>query len=79
MQPLAIYGSKTNTNLSRSISLSIIDQYGIEIPLQNVTSIYHLNQSTFHFQSLNITSDLPISIHFEIEPLNVNLSIADLQ
>ncbi|CAF1144423.1 unnamed protein product [Adineta ricciae] len=103
MKPMAIHGKswlKTQTNLSRSISLSINDQNGIEMPLetdlstpieffiprdpyleippmilQNVTSIYSLNRSSsFHFQYLNITNDLPISIHFEIKPLNINLS-----
>ena len=88
MEPMAIYGKsriKTNTNLSRSISLSILDENGNEIPFQtsDSTTIEFLiprdpnlqippmistNQS-FHY--LNLTSDLAISIHFEI---NANFS-----
>jgi hypothetical protein len=103
MQPLAALGNSTdqlNTNLSRSISLSILD-YNLnevsiqtnlshpieliiphdpnliipEMNLQNVTSM----NSTFHNQLfnllyVNITSSLPISVHFEIQPLNTNVS-----
>jgi hypothetical protein len=100
MKPLASFGSSTsqpNTNLSTSISLSILDQYGNEVPiqtnlsqpieiiiprdpnliipsmyLQNVTSIPH-NQ-IFNLHYVDITSTLTVSIHFEIHPLNTNLS-----
>jgi len=101
MEPLASYGKspfQSKTNLSRSISLSILDQNGKEIPirtnnsnpieiliprdpnliippmiLQNITSSSPHNQ-TFDFHHLNITTSLPISIHFEIDPLDANLS-----
>ena len=100
MEPLASYGksrSASITNLSTSLSLSILDENGKEIPLRtslsqpieiliprdpdliipprtlhNVTATPH-NQS-FNFHHLNITSALPISVHFEIEPLGANLS-----
>lgn len=100
MEPLASYGKSrfsSNTNLSRSISLSILDHYENDIEIetnisnpfefiiprdpnllipsmiyQNVTSILH-NQS-FNFHYLNIKSILPISIHFEIDPQDKNLS-----
>ena len=42
MKPLASFGNSTiesNTNLSTSISLSILDQYGNEIPVQ--TNLSH--------------------------------------
>ena len=100
MQPLASSGNSTsqsNTNLSTSISLSILDQNGNEISietnhshpielfiprdptfiispmiLQNVTSTPH-NQS-FNIHYVNITSILPISVHFQIHPLDTNLA-----
>ncbi|CAM4949155.1 unnamed protein product [Rotaria socialis] len=103
MQPLASYGnsqSDLKTNLSRSMSLSILDQDKNEISiqtdfdnpieiiiirdpnfilpsmtLQNVTS-YDSNphNQLFDLYFINITSNLSISIHFEIHPLNTNLS-----
>jgi hypothetical protein len=103
MNPLASFGSsksESNTNLSRSISLSILDQNGNEISvetnanqsieimiprdpnliispmnLQNVTSINSTNQNLlFYLNYINITTSLSISIHFEIHPLNPNIS-----
>jgi hypothetical protein len=102
MEPLASYGKspfQSKTNLSRSISLSILDQNGTEIPfrtknsnaiemiiprdpnliippmiLQNITSSSSPHNQTFDFHHLNITTSLPISIHFEIDPLDTNLS-----
>jgi len=83
MEPLAIYGRsliETNTNLSRSLSISILDEKGNEISFEtNSDSIEFfiprdpnlrippmiLTNETFH--SLNLTTDLPISIHFEIK------------
>jgi len=83
MEPLAVYGRsliETNTNLSRSLSISILDDSGNEIPFEtNSDSIEFfiprdpnlriprmiLTNKTFH--SLNLTTDLPISIHFEIK------------
>ena len=83
MEPLAIYGRsliESNTNLSRSLSISILDESGNEIPFEtNSDSIEFfiprdpnlqippmiLTNKTFH--SLNLTTDLPISIHFEIK------------
>ena len=100
MEPLASYGkslSQTNTNLSTSVSLTILDQNETEVSiqttldnpieiiiprdpnllippmiLQNVTSTLH-NQS-FDLHYVNITSFLPISVHFEIYPFDTNLS-----
>jgi hypothetical protein len=100
MGPLASFGnsqSQPNINLSTSISLSILDQYGNELPvqtnlshpieihiprdpnlilspmiLQNITSIPH-NQ-LFNLQYVNITSIQPISVHFEIGPLNTSVA-----
>jgi len=83
MEPLAVYGKsliESNTNLSRSLSISILGQNGNEIPFEtNSDSIEFfiprdpnlqilpmiLTNKTFH--SLNLTTDLPISIHFEIK------------
>ena len=83
MEPLAVYGKsliESNTNLSRSLSISILDEKGNEIPFEtNSDSIEFLiprdpnlrippmilTNETFH--SLNLTTDLPISIHFEIK------------
>jgi hypothetical protein len=99
MQPLASADqskSTSNTNLSRSISFSILDQNGNEVSietnstnpieliiprdpnlmissmiLQNVTSTPH--QQLFNFHYVNITSTLPISVHFEIHPLDATI------
>jgi hypothetical protein len=101
MQPLAPLGasqSQANTNLSTTISLTVLDQYENEIPihtndeqpieffiprdpnvivppmiLQNVTS-----ESTEQFFHLNLNqfvrnSNLTVSLHFEIRPLNISL------
>ena len=103
IQPLAALGKgrwQSNTNLSRSISLSLFDQYGNEIPmrtnasqpieliiprdpnlvlpsmtLQNVTGLTTTPHSQlFNLHFVNITSTLPVSVHLEIHPLNINLS-----
>jgi hypothetical protein len=103
MKPLALFGNSTvesNTNLSRSISVSILDQYGNEISIQTNLSnlieilisrdpnllisemifqnVLSLNSDTHHqifnLHYVNITSTLPVSIHFEIHPLNTNLA-----
>jgi hypothetical protein len=102
VQPLASFGnsrSQSNTNLSRSISLSLFDQNGNEIPiqtnvnhpiefniprdpnlvipsmtLQNVSSLNATpHQQLFNLCFVNITNPLPVSVHFEIHPLNTNL------
>ena len=99
LKPLASFENGSNTDLSRSISLSLLDQNGndlgfslnenqfirflvprdpnVEIPemnLQNVTSInlssYHL---IFNYHFINITTiSLPISVHIEIQPIDIN-------
>ncbi|CAF0785734.1 unnamed protein product [Adineta steineri] len=100
IDPLASFGNFQNTNLSRSISLSIIDQNGNEVSfeahqnnpiqliiprdpnvlipsmyLQNVTSINStINNLLFNYHYINITSSLPISVHFEIHSLNRSLA-----
>jgi len=83
MKPLAVYGGsliESNTNLSRSLSISILDENGNEIPFETSSNPIEffiprdsnlrippliLTNKTFH--SLNLTTDLPISIHFEIK------------
>ena len=83
MEPLAVYGEsliETNTNLSRSLSISILNENGNEIPFETTSNPIEffiprdpnlqipsmiLTNKTFH--SLNLTTDLPISIHFEIK------------
>ena len=92
LEPLASFGNSksltANTNLSRSVSLSMADQNGnpieIMIPrdpnlvippmiLQNVTSNDSTpHQQLFNLHYVNLTSSLSISIHIEIEPLNNN-------
>ncbi|CAF3690236.1 unnamed protein product, partial [Adineta steineri] len=100
IDPLASYGNFPNTNLSRSVSLSFVDQNGNEISfkasqnnpiqliiprdpnviipsmyLQNMTSINSTNNNLlFNYLYINITSSLPISIHFEIHPLDKSLA-----
>ena len=68
MEPLAIYGRsqiESNTNLSRSLSISILDENGNEIPFET-TSLNPieffiprmiLTNETFNF--VNLTTDLP--------------------
>jgi hypothetical protein len=102
VQPLASFGnshSQSNTNLSRSISLSLFDHYGNEVPLrtnlnhsiqftvprdpnlvlpsmtlQNVTSSNSTpHHQLFNLHFINVTSNLPISVHFEMQPLNISL------
>lgn len=101
MEPLATYGnskSSSNTNVSTSVTFSIVDQYENEVHiktndshpieiiiprdpnliippmiLQNVTN-FTLHQQLFNLHFVNITSALSISVHVEIEPLNLNLS-----
>jgi len=83
MEPLAVYGKsliESNTNLSRSLSISILNENGNEIPFETTSNPIEffiprdpnlqipsmiLTNKTFH--SLNLTTDLPISIHFEIK------------
>lgn len=100
VQPLASFGNTpSNTNLSRSISLSLFDHQGNEIPiqtnlthpielfiprdpnviipsmtLQNVTSFNSTTQyQLFNLHFINIQNSLPISVHFEIHPLDITL------
>ena len=103
MQPLASAGtsrSVSNTHLSRTVALSVLDANGNELAisadrdhpiemiiprdpnivipsmaLQNVTSIDgspHRQLFSMHFS--NITAALPISVHFEMRPLNPSLA-----
>ena len=103
MQPLASHGtsrSQSNTNLSRSVTLSLFDANGHEIPiradadhpieliiprdpkriippmvLQNVTSPANSpHRQLFNLHFINITSQLPVSVHFEMRPLNASLA-----
>ena len=102
LQPLAAAGnarSSANTNLSTSLSLSVLDTNGHEIPIhtdpahpieliiprdpnaivppmivQNVTradASPHRQLFNLHFS--NITSALPVSVHFEMRPCNITL------
>ena len=99
MQPLATHGtsrSQSNTNLSTSLALTLLDANGHEmairadadhpieliiprdpnraIPpmiLQNVTSLADSpHRQLFNLHFVNITSQLPISVHFEMRPLD---------
>ena len=105
MEPLAPFGnSKTtpNTNLSRSISFSILDDNQSEISIRTITNrsieiiiprdpnriiptmvlrnvTITISNSTphrliFDLHYLNLTKLLPISIHWEIQPLNTSLA-----
>jgi hypothetical protein len=104
MQPLASFGSSksqlANTNVSTSISLSVVDRNGNEVTIQtnethpieiiiprdpnvvipsmiiqNVTSTNSTpHNQLFSLHYMNITSVLPISVHIEIHPLDLNLS-----
>jgi hypothetical protein len=85
MKPLAPYGNSINTNHSRSISFSILDQNGDEIPTEIIIprdpnliipkmilqNVTSFNKS-FHMKLINIKSTN--SIHFDIYPFNKNLS-----
>ena len=103
MQPLASAGtsrSQSNTNLSRSVALSLFDAHGNEVSvhadpnhpieliiprdpnriippmtLQNVTSLADSShRQVFNLHFINITSQLPISIHLEMHPFNASLA-----
>ena len=84
MEPMA-YGKSRITNLSRSISLSILNENGREIPFETSQStpiefliprdpnveIPRMISTNKSFHYFNFTNDLPIAIHFEI---NANFS-----
>jgi hypothetical protein len=76
MGPLASFGnSKSQTNLSHPTEILIPRDPNLIISpmiLQNIIPILH-NQ-LFNLQYLNITSIQPISVHFEILPLNASLA-----
>ena len=103
MQPLASPGtsrSQSNTNLSRSVALSLFDSDGRELAttadqdhriemiiprdpnvaippmtLQNVTfADASPNRQLFNLHFVNITSQLPISLHLEMRPLNPSIA-----
>lgn len=103
MQPLAPAGNSESpggvTNLSTSMSLSLLDQSGNDVPilasvehpiefiiprdvnvvvspmvLQNVTSLNGHNRSfNLHFVNITQNSNLTVSLHFEMHPLNTSL------
>ena len=102
MQPLASAdqsSTQSTTNMSRSISLTVIDPNGEEISIQasrtqpieliiprdpnvviptmtfqNVTSFNATpHKQLFNLHYINITNSLPVSVHFEIQPLNTAL------
>lgn len=100
VQPLASFGSsrtQSNTNLSRSISLTLLDEDGKEIsfrtdatdpiklliprdpnviiPLMTRQNVTRTSNATphhllFNLHFVNITSSLPVSVHFEMDPRN---------
>jgi hypothetical protein len=76
MGPLASFGnSKSQTNLSHPIEILIPRDPNLIISpmiLQNIIPIPH-NQ-LFNLQYVNITSIQPISVHFELLPLNASLA-----
>ena len=98
IQPLAVADqSQSTTNLSRLISLSILDQDGKEISIRtNSTNPFEIiiprdpnvhitdmilqdvlstsQDQFFNLHQIDITSSLTISVHFEIQPLNPNIS-----
>jgi hypothetical protein len=101
MEPLAAFGkSQSKTNLSTSVSLSILDRNGTEIPLETTMDnpfkiiiprdpnliippmiLHNISSSNsiphhqlFHLHYVNITNTLPMSVHFQIHPLETNLS-----
>ncbi|CAF1615089.1 unnamed protein product [Adineta ricciae] len=105
IQPLASFDRSTEslTNLSRSVSLTIVDKNGEEVKTETdedhlieiiiprdpqfvlpSMTLYNVTSSTtnstqhhhqvFFYHYVNITSSLPISIHTEIHPLDVNIS-----
>ncbi|CAF1347188.1 unnamed protein product [Adineta ricciae] len=105
IQPLASFDRSTEslTNLSRSVSLTIVDENGEEVKTETdedhlieiiiprdpqfvlpPMTLYNVTSSTtnstqhhhqvFFYHYVNITSSLPISVHMEIHPLDVNIS-----
>ena len=97
LEPLASFGSSLNTNLSRSISLTWLDNEGNDIPLLTDVdhpfeiviprdplliippmSLYNVTgQQGFHFHSIDLSqTSSSVSMHWEIHPLNINLSYA---
>ena len=91
--PLSSYGNHLETNFSRSVSYSFVDQHGKDISIDTIVNqsieiiiprdpslispqfidqhVQSINQS-FHWQFLSIQSSH--SLHFDLRPLNVNLS-----
>lgn len=103
LKPLAPFGSSkssSNTNLSRSIALSFVDENEHEMPvrtgsddlievviprdpqlivppmlLQNVTSLNSTPHNLlFHLHHVELGGALPVSVHWEIQPLNISLA-----
>ncbi len=74
------YGNEASiqTNLSHPIEIIIPRDPNLIIPpmiLQNVTSMNSTpHNQLFNLNYLNITSSLPISVHFEMHPLNITLA-----
>ena len=90
--------SSSNTNLSRSISLSLFNQNGNEVPFQtnsdhpieimiprdpnlNIpswilqdTAVSSPHNQLFNFHYINIASPMNISVHWEIQPLNLSVA-----
>ena len=90
--------SSSNTNLSTSISLSLFDQNGNEIPFQTnsdhpiqiiiprdpnlnippwilqTTAVSSPHNQLFQFHYINTTSPINISVHWEIQPLNLTIA-----
>ncbi len=74
------YGNEVSiqTNASHPIEIIIPRDPNLIIPqmiLQNVTSMNSTpHNRLFNLNYLNITSSLPISVHFEMHPLNLSLA-----
>ena len=90
--------SSSNTNLSRSISLSLFDRNRNEIPFQTnsdhpiqiiiprdpnlnipswilqTTAVSSPHNQLFNYHYINITSPMNISVHWEIQPLNLTIA-----
>jgi len=74
------YGNEVSfqTNTSHPIEIIIPRDPNLIIPqmiLENVTSMNSTpHNQLFNLNYLNITSSLPISVHFEMHPLNLSLA-----
>ena len=103
IEPLASFGNSkaiSNTNLSRSVSFSILDHNhtalsvqatpnnsieiiiprdpNLVIPSMTLQNVSFMNstphQLIFQLHYLNVAAPLPVSVHWEMQPLNTSLA-----